>query len=1150
MAIAVSAPLPLSSQKPPFAPAFMDEDEGSSTFTTASEKGKGEGRNAFFAREGRSRRDQWRTANFASPSQGRLRLVKKHEESPALGIAPIDCCTSPMRRELTCKAQTKRGAKTPVSGDGHVGGACGRGGGSVEWIPAGRAPSQARRLVIRVTRSDQTYGINLTRTQVNNKFSMAFTGQTREIVYNVRRYFKDQKKLCVLKCNVADAANDTTGVLATTGILTAFIKTARIPLEEEPVEEKNSHGETCHYLLRGKADIYKKHDRFEKQIREEISSSLDDKKENCGLLYGSYSIEQWERCCKHVKNIESAYFKSDELLGIEIDRLIVKIGTCKRVIRPYWYLASVSSMGETAPDVRVSQACPSSLRNVGAGRGSLQPCNYPAVVGLGVRGGKNTSAGLSGTGPSTSRKEIVCRLLAPAAIVCSVRCRLSLHQTLSHFRTSASWLPQSSGCSCIYRRRRPQSRTFFECHVAPRNMITRKFLLILSSERFLRQEGGRYVMPARSAVNHSLGHQRDDVVVTGSPWRRGGSTWGPHLTAIGCSRIWPLREGFTSQRGRVWASGRLPEPCLVRETPPPPATPPQHHVTSIPPNRPTTHPTGPLTARYGTPAIRRGPRLRRGAYLSAELSTLAAVATGLHFSPKIKPLDEKTHAWSRNSKPACRVCLACFYAASARGKTAAEENIASPLQADMRKCKLGQPSRPGIDNVAMQQHQLQEAVATYITMISRQSNWCAVYLETGVSAPNTKAGVTLCVFAAASKTLRFDGMGTTRRNEQREHCTRVQSLARRCDGALDVRDFVALISLPHFSASNVQIQLHVGSAQVPRDVSGVSTMTNHHGDDCSGSVTSGIVLCVARQRLRRKLWGYSHRSSYPLPVAGCFGPNEVAPWYLSPRIWEDRGSNSCLNIPISVFHGKTSSERSDQRKGNQRLRVSSSEECGVWLAEWTIGLDAPASLTNSYTPLRHPINHNITREAGKEILLYHCCGVVVETTSLPSTWRTLPFDGWFSRVIPIFLALAFRSRIIFASVRPLQGWLVYERFGVDLNVEVLRADEGEARQVWSSVGMKALRSPRKPRRPAASSGTIPTWRNPGMNPPGIGPVACLIGDGRVEAGVVNKAGCGHKTRYGADKWEVTLWSGGRERWACDLWHSKGNARTGPRQSRG
>ncbi|KAJ8882471.1 hypothetical protein PR048_014281 [Dryococelus australis] len=55
----------------------------------------------------------------------------------------------------------------------------------------------------------------------------------------------------------------------------------------------------------------------------------------------------------------------------------------------------------------------------------------------------------------------------------------------------------------------------------------------------------------------------------------------------------------------------------------------------------------------------------------------------------------------------------------------------------------------------------------------------------------------------------------------------------------------------------------------------------------------------------------------------------------------------------------------------------------------------------------------------------------------------------------------------------------------------MRADEGEVRCVWSSARMQGagrnVRSPRKPRRPAPSSGTIPTCEGPGATPPGIEP---------------------------------------------------------------
>ncbi|KAJ8877359.1 hypothetical protein PR048_021813 [Dryococelus australis] len=65
-----------------------------------------------------------------------------------------------------------------------------------------------------------------------------------------------------------------------------------------------------------------------------------------------------------------------------------------------------------------------------------------------------------------------------------------------------------------------------------------------------------------------------------------------------------------------------------------------------------------------------------------------------------------------------------------------------------------------------------------------------------------------------------------------------------------------------------------------------------------------------------------------------------------------------------------------------------------------------------------------------------------------------------------------------------------------LNTEILRVDEGEVRWVWSSVGMQGRRKreiSEKTRKPAASSGTSPTCKNPGATPPGIEPNATQVG---------------------------------------------------------
>ncbi|KAJ8877590.1 hypothetical protein PR048_022045 [Dryococelus australis] len=59
-----------------------------------------------------------------------------------------------------------------------------------------------------------------------------------------------------------------------------------------------------------------------------------------------------------------------------------------------------------------------------------------------------------------------------------------------------------------------------------------------------------------------------------------------------------------------------------------------------------------------------------------------------------------------------------------------------------------------------------------------------------------------------------------------------------------------------------------------------------------------------------------------------------------------------------------------------------------------------------------------------------------------------------------------------------------------LHKEVLRADVGELKRVWSSAGTEGRRKreiSEKTRRPAASLGTIPTCENPGMTRPGIEP---------------------------------------------------------------
>ncbi|KAJ8881565.1 hypothetical protein PR048_018048 [Dryococelus australis] len=58
-----------------------------------------------------------------------------------------------------------------------------------------------------------------------------------------------------------------------------------------------------------------------------------------------------------------------------------------------------------------------------------------------------------------------------------------------------------------------------------------------------------------------------------------------------------------------------------------------------------------------------------------------------------------------------------------------------------------------------------------------------------------------------------------------------------------------------------------------------------------------------------------------------------------------------------------------------------------------------------------------------------------------------------------------------------------ERSWAALNIEVLRADEVEAKKVCSSTGIQGRGKREKTHRPALSSGTIPTCENPGANPP-------------------------------------------------------------------
>ncbi|KAJ8894827.1 hypothetical protein PR048_000134 [Dryococelus australis] len=80
-------------------------------------------------------------------------------------------------------------------------------------------------------------------------------------------------------------------------------------------------------------------------------------------------------------------------------------------------------------------------------------------------------------------------------------------------------------------------------------------------------------------------------------------------------------------------------------------------------------------------------------------------------------------------------------------------------------------------------------------------------------------------------------------------------------------------------------------------------------------------------------------------------------------------------------------------------------------------------------------------------------------------------------------ALAARGSVVLIAPA-LLGLRRREKFqagGGSLNTEVLRTDEGEVRNARAGVNG---RSTRKPRQPAASSGTIPTRENMGANPPG------------------------------------------------------------------
>ncbi|KAJ8891506.1 hypothetical protein PR048_004034 [Dryococelus australis] len=89
------------------------------------------------------------------------------------------------------------------------------------------------------------------------------------------------------------------------------------------------------------------------------------------------------------------------------------------------------------------------------------------------------------------------------------------------------------------------------------------------------------------------------------------------------------------------------------------------------------------------------------------------------------------------------------------------------------------------------------------------------------------------------------------------------------------------------------------------------------------------------------------------------------------------------------------------------------------------------------------------------------------------------------RTREMFLSLFIEHRIFTHYEGDLQLVVIsYEEVWAVLNIEVLRADGGEMKGVGSSAGMKGRgkrKIPEKTRRPAASSGTIPTSENPDVN---------------------------------------------------------------------
>ncbi|KAJ8876679.1 hypothetical protein PR048_021126 [Dryococelus australis] len=103
-------------------------------------------------------------------------------------------------------------------------------------------------------------------------------------------------------------------------------------------------------------------------------------------------------------------------------------------------------------------------------------------------------------------------------------------------------------------------------------------------------------------------------------------------------------------------------------------------------------------------------------------------------------------------------------------------------------------------------------------------------------------------------------------------------------------------------------------------------------------------------------------------------------------------------------------------------------------------------------------------------------------TARPTWPPSFPKGSLF--VIVSSLSILCDSRVVYQSVASLLGEWSAESSAA-LNIEALRADEGEVRRVWSSAGAGYPRE--KTRRTAASSGTITARGNPGATLPGVEP---------------------------------------------------------------